>query len=329
MHLPDPDLTRCAPWWLPGGHAQTIWPAVCLWPQDQGVRYQRERWITPDGDFIDLDWQRHSGSRTLLVLFHGLEGSSASHYARDLAAFAAGRGFDFVVPHFRGCSGEPNWTARAYHSGDFQEVAWILARLRSQHGGRMLAVGVSLGGNALLRWAEELGTQASQVVQALAAVSAPVDLSASGQSIDAGLNQLFYTRRFLDTMKPKALAKLERFPGLFDRQALERARTLFEFDDAFTAPVHGFDGAWDYWKRASAKPLLHQIRLPTLLLNARNDPFVPAWSLPQAAEVGGCVTLWQPAQGGHVGFVQAQAGGRCWMAPAVGHWLAQQGDQNG
>ena len=213
-------------------------------------------------------YQEHQDpARTLLVLFHGLEGSSASHYARDLAAFAAGRGFDFVVPHFRGCSGEPNWTARAYHSGDFQEVAWILARLRSQHGGRMLAVGVSLGGNALLRWAEEMGTQASQVVQALAAVSAPVDLSASGQSIDAGLNQLFYTRRFLDTMKPKALAKLERFPGLFDRQALERARTLFEFDDAFTAPVHGFDGAWDYWKRASAKPLLHQIRLPTLLLN--------------------------------------------------------------
>lgn len=325
-------LNYRAPWWLPGGHAQTIWPALAASRQAAGgghaaALYRRERWRTPDGDFIDLDWLRGAPASTLLVLFHGLEGSSASHYAQSFAALAAQRGWAFVVPHFRGCSGAPNLAPRAYHSGDFEEVDWILQRLRARHQGRLLAVGVSLGGNALLRWAEEAGAQAARVVTALAALSAPLDLGASAQVMDRGLNRLLYTRMFLASMKPKALEKLRRFPGLFDAQALRRARTLHDFDQVFTAPLHGFRSARDYWQRASALPLLAQIRVPALLVNARNDPFVPGASLMPASQAGAFVTWWQPAQGGHVGFLGGRAGAG--LADQVGDWLAAEGDEHG
>ncbi|MGI9132656.1 MAG: YheT family hydrolase, partial [Rhodoferax sp.] len=210
------------------------------------------------------------------------------------------------------------------HCGDHAEIGWILERLRQIHPGRLVAVGVSLGGNALLRWAEEMGQQAGQVVQALAALSAPVDLAASGAAIGRGANRLLYTRMFLNTMKPRALQKLQQYPGLFDRQALLSARNLYDFDNVFTAPLHGFRDTDDYWQRASAKHALSAIRVPTLLLNARNDPFVPASSLPKAQEVGTYVTLWQPTQGGHAGFPAGRWSGQLGsMAEAVGHWLWQ------
>ena len=156
-------LNYAAPWWLPGGHLQTIWPALYGHrPHPPLPAYRRERWRTPDDDFIDVDWSAGPARETLLVLFHGLEGSSDSHYAQAFADFARQRNFSFAVPHFRGCSGELNRAPRAYHSGDFEEIGWILARLRQRHQGPMLAVGVSLGGNALLRWAEEMGEQAAQ-----------------------------------------------------------------------------------------------------------------------------------------------------------------------
>jgi predicted alpha/beta-fold hydrolase len=260
----------------------------------------------------------------LLVLFHGLEGSSRSHYAQGFADYSRERGMAFAVPHFRGCSGEPNHAPRAYHSGDHEEIGWILQRLREAHRGPMLAVGVSLGGNALLRWAAEAGSSAGDVVSAVAAVCSPVDLAAGGLAIGRGFNRLVYTTMFMRTMKPKALAKLAQHPGLFDRVRMEAARDLHAFDDIFTAPLHGFRDAADYYARASAKPHLHRIRIPALLLNARNDPFVPAWSLPVASEVGPHVTLWQPEQGGHVGFPDGRLPDRQqWMPHAVGGWLGQ------
>ena len=300
-----------APRWLfggsrAGGHLQTIWPA--LWSRrftGDAPLYRRERWTAPDGDFIDVDRQIdaiRSPTQPLLVLFHGLEGSSRSHYAQAFAGWAAACGWCFAVPHFRGCSGELNLAPRAYHSGDYEEIGWILDRFRSGHAGPLLAVGISLGGNALLRWAEEAGATARGVVRAVAAVSAPVDLTAGGLAIGRGFNRQVYNRLFLASMKPKALAKLAQHPRLFSRERLLAARDLHAFDDVFTAPLHGFLDASDYWKRASAKPHLQNIRVPTLVLNALNDPFVPAASLPAAHEVGGCVTLWQPAHGGHVGF---------------------------
>ena len=334
-----------APWWLPGGNLQTIWPALYA-RRGFGARaaYRRERWATPDGDFLDVDWlsteapeaagvawQRPpprsspaTDTRPLLVLFHGLEGSSRSHYAEALADFARSRGMAYAVPHFRGCSGELNHAPRAYHSGDHEEIGWILARLHERHGGPIVAAGVSLGGNALMRWAAEAGDQAGRSVSAVAAVCSPVDLAAGSQAIGHGFNRLVYTGMFLRSMKPKALAKLRQHPGLFDGERLMAARDLYEFDNIFTAPVHGFRNADDYYARASAKPHLHRIRIPALVLNALNDPFVPAGSLPARGEVGSQVTLWRPAGGGHVGFPCGRMPAHArWMPDEVGGWLLQ------
>ena len=294
-----------APWWLPGGNLQTIWAALRAERFTGAVpTFRRERWVTPDSDFIDVDVadQASQNNRPLLVVFHGLEGSSGSHYAQALADAASARGWACAVPHFRGCSGELNHGPRAYHSGDFEEIDWILRRFKSQHPGPVMAVGVSLGGNALMRWAGETGASAAQVVCAVASVCSPLDLTASGLAIGRGFNRLVYTRMFLRSMVPKALQKLDQHPGLFNRSDLLAARDLYAFDNIVTAPLHGFKDTDDYWSRASAKPHMHAIAVPALALNALNDPFIPAWSLPQPADVSSSVTLWQPAQGGHVGF---------------------------
>jgi predicted alpha/beta-fold hydrolase len=321
-----------APWWLPGGNLQTIWPALfARRVSGAAPEYRRERWDTPDGDFVDVDFLVASAEppaqgKPLLVLFHGLEGSSRSHYAEAFADWCARQGIAFAVPHFRGCSGELNQGPRAYHSGDFEEIDWILRRLRARHtaqgGGPLLAVGVSLGGNALMRWAGEMGEAARVTADAVAAVSSPIDLAAGAHAIGRGFNRLVYTRMFLKTMKPKALKKLAQHPGLFDRAALLAARDLYEFDKHFTAPLHGFRSTEDYWARASAKPHLASIRIPALVVNALNDPFVPASSLPKRHEVGPHVTLWQPAHGGHVGFTHGRLPGHVQTLPdAVGRWL--------
>jgi predicted alpha/beta-fold hydrolase len=309
--------THRAPWWLPGGHLQTIWPSLFSRATlGEPPRYRRERWTTPDQDFIDVDFlddplAADAATRPLLVLFHGLEGSSGSGYAKAFACLARDAGWSYAVPHFRGCSGELNLAPRAYHSGDHEEVEWILQRMSERRGGPVLAVGISLGGNMLLRWAEESGASAAKKARAVAAVCSPIDMAAGGHAIGQGFARHTYTRMFLNTMKPKALAKLRQHPGLFDERRLRAARSLYEFDNVFTAPLHGFRDTDDYWKRASAKPHLRDIRIPALVLNALNDPFVPAASLPKASEAGEHVTLWQPRHGGHVGF----AGGR--LPPGV------------
>jgi len=314
-----------APRWLPGGHVQTIWP-VFFSRRFDGARphFRRERWATPDGDFVDVDWLGEDAAVPLLVLFHGLEGSSRSHYAEAFAADARRRGWRYAVPHFRGCSGELNLAPRAYHSGDHEEVAWMLGRFRALHGAPIVAVGISLGGNALLRFAEEAGDAAAERVRAVAAVSAPLDLAAGGRAIGRGFGRQVYTRMFLRTMKKKALLKLHQHPGLFDANAMRRARDLRDFDDVFTSRLHGFANADDYYARSSAKDRLARIRVPALVLNARNDPFLPASALPRPGEVGPCVTLWQPAHGGHVGFAGGPWPGHLRRFPeAVAGWLAE------
>jgi len=314
-----------APAWLPGGNLQTIWAATrsTRFPGEP-PRFTRERWATPDGDFIDVDHLVGApvAARRHLVLFHGLEGSTESQYAQAFAHVARERGWAYSVPHFRGCSGELNHAPRAYHSGDFEEIGWILQRLRQRSPAPLLTVGISLGGNALMRWAQEAGDSAAATAASVASVCSPIDLAAAGRAIDSGFNWLVYSRMFLATMKPKALAKWQQHPGLFDRDQLAAARTLFEFDNVFTAPLHGFKDTHDYWARASAKPHLARIRIPALVLNARNDPFVPAASLPQQQDVGRFVTLWQPAQGGHVGFPAGRFPSQVQAMPqAVSSWL--------
>jgi len=283
-----------APFWLPGGQLQTILASFIPAPR---IQWRRERWETPDGDFIDLDWAepRDCANGPLLALFHGLEGSSASPYARQIAARALAAGWRCVVPHFRGCSGELNRLPRAYHSGDSEEIGWVLQRLRAN-----FAVGVSLGGNALLKYLGERGAAAA--VERAVAVSAPLDLAAAGRALDRGINKKIYTRMFLKTLRRKSLDKSERHPGLLDVARVREASTFWEFDDAVTAPLHGFLGADDYWARSSSGPWLARIRVPALVLNARNDPFLPERALQNLQGVPSNVTLEFPASGGHVGF---------------------------
>lgn len=309
-----------APRWLPGAHAQTIWPLLIKGPLPD---YRRERWEVPDGDFIDLDRIDGLPDAPCLVLFHGLEGSSRSHYARRLMHAIRQRGWHGVVVHFRGCSGEANRLPRAYHSGDSAEIDWVLRRLHSTGYPALFAAGVSLGGNALLKWAAELGEAPERPVAAIAAVSVPLDLAAANQALSSGFN-LIYARHFLRTLIPAALEKNRRFPGRFDIERARVARSLRDFDDAVTAPLHGFAGADDYYARSSAGPLLKNIRLPTLLLHAVNDPFLPVTALPRHAELPTCVQLELHAEGGHVGFVHGPLPGTVdWMpARLMAHFAA-------
>ena len=320
-------MNYLAPWWLPGGNLQTIVAAkLARSYSGEPPVFLRERWDTPDGDFVDVDWLAPKPfiGAPLWVMFHGLEGSSSSHYALAYADYARQQGIGFAVAHFRGCSGELNRAPRAYHSGDYEEIGWILQRFASLHSGTIYAIGISLGGNALMRWAEEAGSSAGGSVRAVAAVCAPLDLAASGKAIGQGFNRQVYTRMFLRSMKPKALAKLKQHPGLFDAQALMAAQDLYAFDNIFTAPLHGFRDTEDYWKRASAKAHLAAVRVPALLINARNDPFIPADSLPDAHEVGQYVHLWQPEHGGHVGFAAGMPPGHLRTLPqALGRWFDQ------
>jgi len=307
-----------APWWLPNAHLQTICARWLV--QHHGVSYRRERWETPDGDFIDLDWLADvSKSEKLLVLFHGLEGCSRSHYALSLLAECRRRGWRAVVPHFRGCGGEPNRLARSYHSGDSREIDWMLRRLKQeQPGSKIYVVGVSLGGNMLLKWLGEEGETAIAVVERAVAVSAPLDLVAAAGALDAGLNRILYTGHFLRYLKPKALAKIAAHGLGIDGRGILASSTFRQFDDLFTAPVHGFKDADDYWRRSSSKPWLKQIELPTLLINARNDPFLPESALPLAHEVSERVTLDFPQDGGHVGFVSGKFPGNLdWLPNRV------------
>ena len=310
--------TYRSPWWLPGGHLQTIYPAKCI--AKPAVRYRRERWNTPDGDFIDLDFVDGATNKPFVVLFHGLEGSSDSHYARALMAHVEALDWSGAVVHFRGCSGELNHSPRFYHSGDAQEIDWVLQKLvptmRARGASRFYATGVSLGGNALLRWLGESQHQA-EIVDAACAVSAPLDLAGGGEALGRGFNRI-YTQSFLRTLKPKCLEKLAQFPGLFDRDAMMNSRDLYAFDNAVTAPLHGFRDTDDYWHRASAKYVLDDITVPTLVLNARNDPFLPTRYLPTSASAA--ITLEQPAHGGHVGFAIAPR-----LVPFSGQldWLPQ------
>jgi predicted alpha/beta-fold hydrolase len=309
----DPGGYR-APWWLPGGHLQTVYARYLA--HNYPVRYRRERWETPDDDFIDLDWVDAPDLAKLLVLFHGLEGCSRSHYGVSLMALANRRGWAGVVPHFRGCSGEANRSTRSYHSGDSREIDWILRRLKSDKPGqRIYVVGVSLGGNMLLKWLGEEREKAAEIVERAVAVSTPMDLAAAAGVLDSGLNKFIYTSHFLRFMKPKALAKITAHDLAIDARAIRASWTFRQFDDLFTAPVHGFKDAEDYWRKSSSRPWLKTIKLPTLVINARNDPFLPESALPSTEEVSDSVTLDFPPRGGHVGFVSGTFPGNIGWLP--------------
>ncbi|MBS0307601.1 MAG: alpha/beta hydrolase [Proteobacteria bacterium] len=316
-------MEYAAPFWLPGGHLQTIYTATFI--PKPAVAFRRERWDTPDGDFIDVDFVDGQPGHPFIVLFHGLEGSSASHYSRALMAHIAALGWSGAVPHFRTCSGVMNLAPRMYHSGDAREIDWVLRRFNdlrlARQCPRLYATGVSLGANALLRWLGESQHQA-EFVDAACAVSAPLDLTGSGGALSHGINML-YTKVFLKTLKQKSAQKLLQYPGLFDGDTMQNARDLYAFDNVVTAPLHGYRNAEDYWTRASAKPILPDITVPTLVMNAQNDPFLPPSFLPQQASPA--VTLDFPQHGGHVGFPTGPFPGRLdWLPQRMLRFL--QGD---
>lgn len=296
----NPHSAPNTPFWLANGHADTIFAKTL---QGKPPAYRRE--LLPDStgqtqvayDFIDAA----SPDAPLVVLFHGLEGSSRSHYAIELMKTVQAHGWHGVVVHFRGCGGITNTAPVFYHSGDSTEIGFVLHTLAARYP-KIYAAGVSLGGNALAKYMGEQGQAA--LPQAAAAVSAPVDLNAAGTRFDRGTTRLFYTRYFLNTLIPKA----EAFPNFQTAAPLQQCKTLGDFDDLFTAPLHGFADRHDYYRRASCKPFLKGVQKPLLLLNAVNDPFLPPAVLPTRADVSPSVTLLQPPTGGHVGFVSKDQG---------------------
>ena len=304
-----------SPWWLRGRHLQSLWGPLVRRPSRPALR--RERWDTPDGDFLDLDWLAGDPARAgapCVVVLHGLEGSSESHYAVGLLALAAEAGWAGVVVHFRSCSGELNRLPRLYHSGETTDLDWVIGRLLAAAPVRRLGlVGVSLGGNVALKWLGERGEAAPAGVAAAVAISVPFDLEACATVLDRGLNRVFYTTHFLRTLKAKLRAKAPLYDGRLDLRGALAARTFREYDRFVTAPIFGFADERDYWRRSSSGPFLSGIRRPTLLINAVNDPFVPPGSLPRAAVDGSpWLEALFPREGGHAGFLDGRRGRASW-----------------
>jgi uncharacterized protein len=309
------------PSWLIGRHAQTIWPSLIA-PKPE-VQFRRERWDTPDDDFIDIDVVDAEQNSPIFVLFHGLEGNSKSAYARSLMAHAQRKQWRGMVAHFRGCSGENNRQMRAYHSGDSEHIDFVLKKTRSMFPhAPMYIAGVSLGGNAMLKWLGLSGAAAT-FVNAAFAISPPHDLEAGAVVLSQGFNKN-YTDNFLSTLKEKTRDKAQRFPDAVDLKAVLAAKTFFDFDQLVTAPIHGFSSCYDYWRRSSCKQFLGDIAVPTTILNALNDPFQPTHALAIPKEVSKKVFLEYPAQGGHVGFLQGPIPGhQLWLCNRVFSFFEQ------
>ncbi|MEO5816600.1 MAG: hydrolase [Gemmatimonadaceae bacterium] len=302
------ELTYTPAWWVPGAHLQTLWGKLVR--RLHAVTTRSERWTTPDDDEVEmhrLGAPPGAGSDTpRLLLLHGLEGTIRSHYLQGTLALAQARGWAADVLVFRGCNGEVNRVRRMYHSGETTDLDFVVRRLiRENPDQPLLIAGFSLGGNVLLKWLGEQGADAPEQLRAAAAVSVPFDLERGARNIERGFARV-YTWHFMRTLRLKALAKLDRFPDLFDPAALRRARTLFEFDDCVTAPVHGFASAHDYYSRSSSLPYLSSIQVPTLLLSSSDDPFLPPQVFDEVAVVARMNTFLLPElwpHGGHVGFV--------------------------
>lgn len=304
-----------APSWCPGGHLQTVVPAKLI-PRPK-VSYRRERVEMPDGDFVLWDWVEPEPSNPaapVLVHFHGLEGSSRSHYAEALMAACVDRGWRGVVAHFRSCGGELNRLPRAYFAGDSNDCEWVLKTVHRRYPDAPLrAVGVSLGANQLAKFLGDRGADAT-FLTAAAAVGAPLDLVAGSERISKGVN-LLYATMFLSTLKPKLEEKARMFPDLIDMEAVRACKTMYDFDNVYTAPMHGYASAMEYWQKCSAKNVLGNVRVPLLLLNAQNDPFLPSWSLPTDVEMSSFVVADFPEEGGHIGFPQGRAPGNILYLP--------------
>ncbi len=322
-----------APWWLRNPHLQTLWQRFAR--RRPLVALRRERLELPDGDFLDLDWARpldgsepagpdaHGAAGTpLVVVLHGLEGSSASPYAQGMLAAVAARGWRGVVLHFRGCSGELNRLPRSYHSGETGDIAYVLELLRGRHPqAPRAAIGYSLGGNVLLKYLGERGEAAG--LDAAAAVSVPFLLHDSAERLDRGFSR-FYQKLLVGSLTQKVAQKFAHMPSPIALDGVAASRNFHEFDDRVTAPLHGFSDAAEYYERASSRQYLKGIAVPTLIVQARDDPFMTPAVIPEAAELAPPVRLEVSDRGGHVGFVAGAAPWRprYWLEERIPAFLA-------
>ena len=311
-------------WWCRNPHAQTIWGS--LFRPVPPLKLDRQRWETPDGDFIDVDRVSGAPGTPVLIALHGLEGSSRSKQIMGLLAAAQRKGWRGIGVNFRSCSGEPNRLPRSYHGGETSDLAWVVQRvIKESPGSPILCAGVSLGGNVLLKYLGEQGESLPPPIRAAAAISTPFDLAQSARVLERGFSRV-YMDRLVRNLKDKTLVKLKSYPDLVDPRALAAARTLAEFDEAVTAPVHGFRSAVDYWSASSSINFLPKIRRPTLLINAKDDPFLPEEALPLAAVSGNrFLTAEFTLNGGHIGFLAGPWPGwpSCWAEDRAIRFLSE------
>ena len=310
-------------WWLPDPHSATLWGRIGR--REPRIDTRRERWDTPDGDFLELDrLDAPSLNAPRLLLLHGLEGGAHSHYAKAIFREARDRGWGADLLLFRTCGSEQNHLSRSYHSGETTDARFVIERLLNALPDAPLGlVGVSLGANVLCKLLGEIGGNTPTNLTGAVAISTPFDLARASRHLGRGFGAV-YEKFFLKTLIPKALAKIARHPNLAPLTAVSRATTIWEFDDLFTAPLHGFKDAADYYARSSALSYLKDIRLPTLLLSAVDDPFLPADVLTQVQEIAThntALTIEFPARGGHVGFT---SGASPWNPWYYGEWRAAQ-----
>ncbi len=309
-------------WWLPDSHSATLWGR--LGRREPALAVRLERWDTPDGDFVEVARLASPGGSAAprLLLLHGLEGGMHSHYARAMFREAGQRGWAADLLLFRSCGTQPNRLPRSYHSGETSDPRWVIGQITREFPDAPIGVmGVSLGGNVLCKLLGEDGHALPEQVVGAVAMSVPFDLARASRHIGRGFGAV-YEKFFLKSLIPKALAKVDQHPELAPLRRVRQARTLWEFDDAFTAPLHGFLDAADYYARASSLPYLSRIQIPTLLLNAVDDPFLPSDVLDEVRRElreNSVVEMEFPARGGHVGFT---AGRRPWNPWYYGEWRA-------
>lgn len=314
------DSTYQAPAWLPGGHVQTIYPA--LFRKVPRISGREERVELPDGDFIDIEWFGENASR-LAILSHGLEASAKTEYIQAMAAALIRRGWDVLTWNFRGCGPEPNRLLRMYHSGETEDLDRVIRHALANHRAEMIdLIGFSLGGNLILKYLGERPGELSSRLHRAVAFSTPCDLACSSHQLSRFSNRL-YMERFLIAMRAKVRAKKRMFPDQLDLAGLNRIRTFQEFDDRYTAPIHGFRDAADYWARNSSRQFLAEIRLPSLLVSAVNDPFLGPGCYPrEEAAASQHFHFEAPETGGHVGFFTNGNGGEYWSETRAAEFLS-------
>lgn len=310
-----------APLFFRNPHTQTVYPSV--FRKVHGIAYSRERIHTPDDDFVDLDWSR-VGSRRLTIVLHGLEGDSERSYMRGMARAINRRGWDAMCLNFRGCSGEPNRQARMYHSGETGDLNLVInSVLGAGKYDDLTLVGFSLGGNVLLKYLGESGSSVDSRIRAAVAISVPCDLGACSIRLQE-LGNRAVPKRFLRMLHRKLILKNAVYPDVMDISGLDSIKSLSEFDDRFTAPLHGFRDAQDYYQRSSSKQFLGGINIPCLLLSASDDPFLAPGCFPHVeAKSSSSLYLETPRHGGHVGFASFGGSGDFWSQMRATQFLSE------